>query len=127
MEVVVAGLMILMGVAIAGVWTRDILVGDKVDLGDGIFRACDESGSLLWPHWLAEYTTAILLLGAGVGLLVDTDWAPLLAALALGALFYTSVNSLGWALAVADRRAYVAPMVVGGLVSFVGTIWLLAR
>lgn len=127
MEVVVAGLMILMGVAIAGVWTRDILVGGKVDLGDGIFRARDESGSLLWPHWLAEYTTAILLLGAGVGLLVDADWAPLLAALALGALFYTSVNSLGWALAVADRRAYVVPMVVGVLVSVIGAIWLLAR
>jgi hypothetical protein len=127
MVVVVAGLMILMGVAIAGVWTRDIIAGDKVGLSRGVLRARDgEEEPLFWPHWLAEYATALLLIVGGTALLADTGGSSLLAALALGALFYTSTNALGWALAERDRYAYAVPMAVGILVGMVGQFgcWL---
>ena len=55
MDAAVAILMIGMGLAIAGIWTSDILVGDRVDLSEGLFRArVAKSGTLFWPHWLAE-------------------------------------------------------------------------
>jgi len=128
MVVVIAGLLILMGVAIAGVWTRDIIAGEKVDLSRGVFQARDwEEGPLLWPHWLAEYATALLLISGGIALLADAGWGSPPAALALGALFYSSTNSLGWALADRDRYSYAVPMVIGILVSVVGALWLLAR
>ena len=127
MDAVVAGLMILMGAGIAGVWTADIVKGDKVDLSNGVFRAREDGGSLLWPHWVAEYATALLLVVAGIAVLADTSWSPVLAGFALGALFYTSVNSLGWVLADRERSAYGVPMVAGIVVSSVGFIWLLVR
>lgn len=126
--VVVSGLMMLMGLAIAAVWTRDIVAGDKIDLSAGLWQARDGAGdgTLLWPHWIAEYATAGLLIAGGIGLLANTGWARPIAGVGLGALFYTSVNSLGWALAQRDRYAYAAPMVAGVLVSFIGAVWLLA-
>ena len=127
MDAVVAGLMILMGAGIAGVWTADIVKGDKVDLSNGVFRAREDGGSLLWPHGVAEYATALLLVVAGIAGLADTSWSPVLAGFALGALFYTSVNSLGWVLADRERSAYGVPMVAGIVVSSVGFIWLLVR
>ena len=122
---VLAALMIVMGLAIAGIWTRDIAVGDKVDLSAGLFAARDADGSLLWPHWLAEYTTAFALVVGAAGLLIDSRWGSPAAALALGALFYTSTNSLGWAFAERERFSYAAPMTAGIVVSLVGAIHLL--
>ncbi len=122
---VIAWLMILMGVAIASIWTRDIVSGEKVDLSFGVLRARDTDGSFFWPHWVAEYTTAVVLIVGGVGLLTDFSWAQAVAALGLGALFYTSVNSLGWALAERGRYAYAVPMAVGVVISMAGAIWLL--
>ena len=123
-----AGSMMLMGIGILVVWTGDIVRGDKVDRSRGLFRAREnDDGSLLWPHWVAEYTTALLLIAAGVGLLADTGWAATVSALALGALFYTSVNSLGWALATRERHAYAVPMIIGLVVSVVFGIWLIGR
>ncbi len=123
--VVIAWLMILMGAAIAGIWTRDILAGEKVDRSAGVLRARDEDGSLFLPHWVAEYTTAALLVAGGIGLLADSGWAQAVTGLGLGALFYTSVNSLGWALAEKDRYPYAVPMAVGVVVAVAGAIWLL--
>jgi hypothetical protein len=117
--------MIVMGLAIAGVWTKDIIAGDKVDLSAGLFRARDgNEGPLLWPHWIAEYATAAALLAGGMGLLADAAWGRPVAGLALGALFYTSVNSLGWALARSDRLGYAVPMLAGVVVSLVGGAFL---
>lgn len=128
MDAVIAVLMIGMGLAIAGVWTRDILVGNQVDLSSGIWRARDQQGgTLLWPHWLAEYSTAVLLLVGGVALQMDTGRAAVLAALALGALFYTSINSLGWAFAARERLSYAPPMIAGVIVSLAGAVHLLLR
>lgn len=127
MRLVIAVLMILMGLGIAGVWTRDILVGTRVDVSNGVFVARDpDSGSLLWPHWLAEYATAVTLVLAAVGLLTNMPWSPTLAAIASGALLYTSINSLGWAFAEADRRAYTGPMILGVVVGLLTCAYLLA-
>ena len=128
MGVAVAILMIGMGLAIAGVWTRDIIVGDKVDLSPGILRAREQdSGSLLWPHWVAEYSTAATLIAGGIGLLADSSWARVVAPAALGALLYTSTNSLGWALADRERFVYSAPMIAGVVVGLGGIVYLLLR
>ena len=45
---------------------------------------------------------------------------------ALGALWYTSTNSLGWATGPSDRRAYAIPMVIGLVGSTTCLIALLA-
>lgn len=125
MDSLLAILMIVMGLGIAGIWTRDIAGGDKVDLSAGFLAARDADGSLFWPHWFAEYSTAVALIVAAIGLLIDTTWGSPLAALALGALFYTSVNSLGWAFAERERLAYAIPMLVGICVSIFGAVRLL--
>lgn len=126
METWIAVLLLVMGLGIAGVWTRDILGSDHVDLGDGLFAARDpDSGSLFWPHWLAEYATAAGLVIGGVGLLADASWAGAVAGIAAGALLYTSVNSLGWALADPDRRPYAIPMFVGVVVAVIAIGYLI--
>jgi len=64
---ITAVLMMLMGVAIAGVWTRDIFVGDRINLTHGILGARDpDARALLWPHWLAEYAAAAALISVAV-------------------------------------------------------------
>jgi hypothetical protein len=106
---------LIMGAAIATTWTLDLVHG-RVDLSAGPLRAREErSGSLLWPHWLAEYGTAAALVGGGVGLLAAVPWGEPVALLGLGACVYTSVNSLGWALAERARRPYAIPMLVGAV------------
>lgn len=110
--------MIVMGCAIAIVWTKDILFNDEIDLSNGLFKARDPSGGgLFWLHWLAEYATACGLVTGGIGLFAEAHWSRCLSAFALGALFYTSVNSLGWTFARRDRFVYAVPMLVGVLVS----------
>ncbi len=120
--------MIVIGAAMAGIWTRDLVSGDRVDLSDGVFAAREpDSGALFWPHWLAEYGTAAVLVVAGSALVADTSWAQELAFVGLGALVYTSVNSLGWVFARRDRFAYAAPMVAGLLVGTLVIAYLLSR
>jgi hypothetical protein len=67
MLTVVAIFELVMALGIAGVWTADIL-SSQVDLNSGPFHAREAgSESLLWPHWLAEYGTAAVLLCGGLG------------------------------------------------------------
>jgi len=128
MTAAVAVGMIIMGIGIAGIWTRDLLGGEAVELSAGVFAAREEgSGSLFWPHWIAEFTTAVFLIVGGVGLLADAGWAATISALALGALLYTSTNSLGWAFAQRDRFPYAVPMLLGDLVAIAGLVVLLTR
>ncbi len=106
-------IIICCGLAIASVWTADIISGKKFDKKHGLLKARDpESGSLLLPHWIAEYLTAISLIAAGIGMLTSQPWASPLSFLALGALAYTSINSLSWALAEKERRTYAIPMLI---------------
>lgn len=125
MEAAVAVFAVVMGLGIAGTWSADLARG-RVDLGAGLARARDDdSGSLLLPHWAAEYGTAAVLVAGGVGLLLGAGWAVVVTAVGLGACAYTSVNSLGWALAVPERRPYAVPMLVGAVGSVVGVAVLL--
>jgi hypothetical protein len=123
----VAVFMLSMGVGIAGIWTIDIVRSPEIDRSRGMLRARDgATGPLLVPHWLAEYGTAVLLAIGGLGLLLGWKagaWAWLIA-VALGALAYTSLNSLGWVLADRARLPYGVPMAIG-LVGAVVSIWLL--
>lgn len=124
-DVLVATFMIVTGLAIAGIWTTDIVRGARVDLGNGLLRARDQDGSLLLPHWVAEYTTAAALLVGAAGLLASTGWATAASAAALAATWYSSVNSLGWALADSSRLAYAVPMAVGIAGSMVSLVVLI--
>ena len=119
--------MIVMGTGIAAIWTVDILRSPEVDRTRGILRARDRSsGSLLLPHWAAEYATAVLLLSGGIGLATGIPpgtWSWLVP-VALGALAYTSLNSLGWVLADRSRAAYGIPMAIGllGAIAAIGML-----
>jgi len=117
--------MMVMGVAMAGVWTRDIIRADQLDISAGRLRARDpQAGTFLLPHWIAEYGTAAALLAGAIGLLIDADWGRSLAFVALGTLVYTSVNSLGWALADPTRFPYAVPMAFGAVGSLAAIIGL---
>lgn len=127
MTTAVAVSLVVMGLGIAGIWTRDIVAGEQIDLSRGLFAARDaEAGSLMWLHWLAEYATAIILVTSGVGLLADAGWARALAAVGAGALLYTSINSLGWAFAQRVRRPYAIPMILGVVVGLFAAVYLVA-
>lgn len=120
----IALFMAVMGLGIAGVWTRDIVAADQLDIAAGRLRAREPgAGSFLLPHWIAEFGTAGLLLAGSIGLLAEAGWALALSLVALGALVYTSTNSLGWALAERARLPYAAPMAmgaVGGVAAIIG-------
>lgn len=119
--------MLVMGVGIGSIWTRDIISAEQLEISRGRRRARDpQSGSLMLPHWIAEYGTAAGLVAAAVGLFVDSGWGRPLALVALGALVYTSTNSLGWALAERGRLPYAVPMAVGVLGGLAAIIGLLA-
>lgn len=127
MTTAVAVSLVVMGLGIAGIWTRDIVAGDQVDLSEGFFAARDaEAGNLMWPHWLAEYATAATLMVSGAGLVAGAAWARALAAVGAGALLYTSINSLGWAFAQRDRRPYAIPMILGVVVGLMTAGYLVA-
>ncbi len=119
-------LLIIMGLSIAVVWTWDIVRGERIDPSAGRLRAREAGESLLLPHWIAEYGTAVALITAGAGLIAGVGWGRTLAGVATGALAYTSINSLGWALAEPDRRIYGIPMAVGAVGSLLAVIALLS-
>ncbi len=123
---VVPCFMIVMGAGIAVIWTRDILAGKEVDTSAGILKAREtRSNELMWPHWAAEYLTSLLLILGGAALLVSVRPDPSLAAVALGMLLYSSLNSLSWAFAAKERYVYAAPMLLGLLGALVGTVSML--
>lgn len=104
-------LFIITGIGIAVIRTKDIFTNTDIDLSTGFFNARDkDSGNLFWPHWLAEYLTAILLIVAPVLIFLKLDAGTKLLPFAAGALFYTSLNSLGWAFARKERFGYAFPM-----------------
>jgi hypothetical protein len=127
MDSLVGVFMLVMGAGIAGIWTIDIVRSPEVDRTRGILRAHDRStGSLLVPHWIAEYATALLLLAGGAGLVFAAApgaWSWLVP-IGLGALAYTSLNSLGWVLADRSRATYGIPMAIG-LIGAIASIGLL--
>ena len=66
------------------------------------------------------------MIAGGVILLIrDINSYPVVC-FALGALFYASLNSLGWAFAKRERRNYAMPMIAGLIVSVVSLVILTA-
>ena len=127
MTSLVGGFMVVMGLAISLTWVRDMRSSPEVDRSAGLLRARDRrDGSLFLPHWIAEYATSLGLVVGGIGLIVDVGWADGVSLVALGASTYTSVNSLGWTLALPSRRPYAIPMLVGAIGGALSIVVLLA-
>ena len=119
-------LLLLNGIGIAAIWTKDIIQHPEINLSKGFFSARDpNSGNLFWPHWLAEYSTALLLIIATVLIFCNLKCGNQLLTFAAGALFYTSLNSLGWAFARRERVTYAIPMLFALATSLIYFIILL--
>ena len=128
MQLMVGIFLIVMGIGIAGIWTVDIVRNADIDRSRGLLRARDGTGSVMVPHWIAEYATALLCLVGGLGLVLgwtSTEWSWVVP-LALGALSYTSLNSLGWVLADRTRASYGVPMVIGLAGALISILLLLS-
>jgi hypothetical protein len=117
--------MIVMGAGMILIWMLDVANGRFRDQGN-ILDWKTEGGDRIWLHLLAEYITAGLLVAGGIGLLGQNGWGYKLAFVALGALGYTSLNSLAWTFAVRSRIAYSIPILFGLAGSITSIIILLA-
>jgi hypothetical protein len=115
MITLVALFLLVMSVGMAGVWTVDIIRSPEIDRSRGLLRARDRNGSVMLPHWLAEYGTATVLLVGGLGLLLGWAAGPWawLVPVGLGALAYTGLNSQAWVLAERSRAPYGIPIAIG--------------
>lgn len=104
-------LFIITGLGMAVIWTKDIFTNPEIDISKGFFTAREpDSGNLFWPHWMAEYTTSLLLIAAPIMFFLNIKIGSQLMPFAAGALFYASLNSLGWAFAKKERFGYAFPM-----------------
>jgi peptidoglycan/LPS O-acetylase OafA/YrhL len=95
--------LLLVGVAIAGLWALLLVTGQVPEV---------EAGRIdIWFHIAAEVGAAALLVVAGLMVLRDGPHARVLAGMALGALAYTATNSAGY-YAEADEWPVVAMFAV---------------
>ena len=104
--------MLTMGAGIAGIWTTNI-VGDKLNVKGNFFQWRDESGQLYYFHVISEYLISGALITSGIGLMKNKNWAITASFVSLGALFNTSLNSLGWSFAKKERYTNSIPMLIG--------------
>ncbi len=108
---VISMLMIAIGWGMIFILTRDIFKSEEIDRSGGIFKSRNkDSGDLMLLHWIAEYLTSIGLIVSGIGILITWNPAEMLAPVFLGALAYSAMNSLSWALAKKDRFVYAIPI-----------------
>lgn len=116
----------IMGAAMAGIWARDIASGVGYDASQGFLHAreTDTEDLMMW-HWLAEFGSAGLLMLGAILLVFGAALAEPVMLVGLGALAYTSANSLGWALARPERRSYAYPMAIGLVGAIVSVVLLL--
>ena len=91
----------------------NIVVDDRPGQPANAFQTLDKQGRPIVAFTLA--------------LIADARWAPVVAAAGTGALLYTSMNSLAWALARRERRTYAVPMLAGLVVGLVSITYLLLR
>ena len=104
----VSVLLILPGIGMAGIWTRDILTGKFS--GQGPIFQWREGENMLWPHILAEYLTSLGLMAGGIGLWLYRAWSVPVSLISLGGLIYSAINSSGWVFARKERLPYGIPM-----------------
>ena len=113
----VAGFVLVMGLGIAGLWDMLLAAGQVPEVAEGRVD--------IWFHIAAELLTAGLLVAAGVALLRRHTRARLLAAVALGALIYTAINSPGYYAQSGD--AAMVAMFAGVLLAAVAALRALWR
>lgn len=99
----VGWLQIVIGAAVAGLWTVLLAAGQVPEVQAGQVD--------IWFHVAGEMAMAAALLAGGVALLRATRGGPLLSAFALGWLAYSAVNSSGY-YAEAGEWAVVAMFAV---------------
>lgn len=80
--------LLVVGSAIASLWIVLVTTGQVPELEEGRVD--------IWFHLVAELATAAVLVAAGVMLLRRRRSGRILAAIAVGALAYTTVNSPGY-------------------------------
>ena len=111
-------LMLVMGIAFIIIWIADINNNPEVDMSRGFFRAREKaSNNIFWFHITAEILTGLLLIAGGTVIFLDIKELYPLVCFSVGALFYTSLNSLSWAFAEKHRYNYAWPMLAGLAVS----------
>jgi len=115
--------MFLLGIGIYFIWIADILKGKFSGQGN-IFK-WREGENMLWPHILAEFLTAGLLILAATGLFFSFDWGQNISFLSLGAIIYSSINSSGWVLAEKNRIPYGIPIWIALAGSIISLIFLI--
>lgn len=123
---IISFLQIMCGTSIILIWIMNLSKNTESDLSGGFFRAREkESRNIFWFHIVAELITGIALIASGIILLSrDFNLYPVVY-FALGALFYSSLNSLGWAFANKERYVYIIPMTIGLVISLAGMIILI--
>jgi len=112
--------MILQGIIFFALWIPRFRDGT---FQTGFFHA-RENGVLFWPHVFAEFLTAIGLIVAGFLLVLEYLQGKSIGLIALGALAYTSLNSLNWALAERRRYLLAFPMIFGLVGSIISILVL---
>jgi hypothetical protein len=81
------------GVLMIGQWTVTLLRKQVAGPDAGI----SGRGKLEMAfHYVAEFTTALLMIVAGIGLLTGTEWGRVLFFVSIGMLIYTVINSPGY-------------------------------
>jgi phosphoglycerol transferase MdoB-like AlkP superfamily enzyme len=117
--------MLIMGAGIVLIWMLDVANGRFRGQGP-ITNWKSEGGDRIWLHLLAEYLTAGILIAGAIGLLGQNGWGYDLSFVALGALAYTSLNSLAWTFADKSRTAFSIPMILGLAGSIISIVILLS-
>ena len=79
---------IMVGLGMIGQWTASYILKQIPELKTEPVR--------IWFHIAAEMTTALCLIGAGIGLLSGKTWSTSLYLIASGMLFYTAIVSPGY-------------------------------
>lgn len=126
-SMIISFFLIMCGTSIIIIWIMSFFKNPDADLSAGFFKSREKnSGNLFWFHIVAEFITGVILIASGIILLFrDLNSYPIVY-FALGALFYSSLNSLGWAFAYRDRYKYAIPMMIGLFISIVSIIILIS-
>ena len=85
---------IAVGVLMIIQWIITIARGNEQSLEAG--STAGRGRTEMMFHWVAEFGTALMLLGGGIGLLVSGTWAPIVFYIAVGMLIYTVISSPGY-------------------------------
>ena len=118
MDWFVIGVSIGVGLSIASLWST-MLLGRRIpELAEGL--------PSIRFHLTAEFLASIGLLIGGIGMLLNTSWGTVVAAVSLGAALYSTINSPGY---YADRRQMPIVLVFLGLALIIGAAiaFLVAR